>query len=429
MADTLLHVTYQVAGAPVDNNVFTKEVTIGSTDVRLPEDSAALTFGSIVEVWSHSWQQWCPGRVEDNCDGVVTVFFLYPDMSHESEPIMKKLPVGHDDIRLPLSESNTLGLVVGSPVELYSNSLAQWLAGRVHELKDGGVVVGFMYPEMGPTDGVAIKELPFGHQDLRLPSYSPGEAGYLLGVAIEVYSHSRQFWCPGIVDAVGESMITCAIRYPDLTEDTDPAIKVLPVGDPDLRLAGDIGKSSEFGQIALGQAAHNGNDSLDIEDAESRVGILLSVRRRASELAQSGVAAAQNRHVQITCASATTGGVVLGTGGGVAGLATGAITGAAVGVIPALFTFGLSIPLGAMIGGTAGLCVGTAVGGTTGVVAGGTVGYGAYAKRLEIASVVNGCTSRPAHVIEKTPGVHSLLEADKTPEKTPENRVNKVGLK
>merc|ERR1712190_628396 len=93
---------------------------------------------------------------------------------------------------------------------------------------------------------------------------------------------------------------------------------------------------------------------------------------------------ASNKTVQVTAASAAGGAVTLGTAGGVTGLATGGTLGAAIGLVPALFTFGLSIPIGAAIGGGCGLVAGTAVGGTTGLVGGGAVGYGAFTKRDEI---------------------------------------------
>jgi hypothetical protein len=69
------------------------------------------------------------------------------------------------------------------------------------------------------------------------------------------------------------------------------------------------------------------------------------------------------------------GAVAMGATGGAVGMASGSVLGAVVGLVPALFTFGLSIPVGAVLGGSAGLCVGTAVGGTTGLVAGGAAGY------------------------------------------------------
>lgn len=72
----------------------------------------------------------------------------------------------------------------------------------------------------------------------------------------------------------------------------------------------------------------------------------------------------------VTTASAVTGAVVGGTSGG----AFGTVAGAAVGIVPAIFTFGLSIPAGAMIG----LCAGTTIGGSAGAVGGGVVGYTGY---------------------------------------------------
>ncbi|CAE7650892.1 unnamed protein product, partial [Symbiodinium pilosum] len=63
----------------------------------------------------------------------------------------------------------------------------------------------------------------------------------------------------------------------------------------------------------------------------------------------------------------------------------GSLVGGAIGILPALFTFGLSIPVGAAIGGGAGLAVGAAAGATAGAVSGGAAGYGAYAKRGQIS--------------------------------------------
>jgi len=68
---------------------------------------------------------------------------------------------------------------------------------------------------------------------------------------------------------------------------------------------------------------------------------------------------------------------------------TGGAIGAAVGVIPAFFTFGLSIPIGAAIGGGTGLVVGTAGGATVGAVGGGAAGYGVETHKKEIQSGVN----------------------------------------
>merc|ERR1712050_731378 len=79
--------------------------------------------------------------------------------------------------------------------------------------------------------------------------------------------------------------------------------------------------------------------------------------------------------------SAAVGGAVLG---GTTTGAFGAVAGAAVGIIPAFFTLGLSVPVGAMTA----LCVGTAVGGSAGAVGGGLVGYGGFTHRKKISDGV-----------------------------------------
>ena len=48
------------------------------------------------------------------------------------------------------------------------------------------------------------------------------------------------------------------------------------------------------------------------------------------------------------------GAAALGATGGATGLAAGSAVGAALGLVPAIFTFGLSIPVGAAIGGLGG---------------------------------------------------------------------------
>jgi len=106
--------------------------------------------------------------------------------------------------------------------------------------------------------------------------------------------------------------------------------------------------------------------------------------KTASATREKTVEIASNKTVQVTAASATGGAVAMGTAGGITGLATGGTIGAAIGLVPAIFTFGLSIPVGAAIGSGCGLVAGTAVGGTTGFVGGGAVGYGAFTRKEEI---------------------------------------------
>merc|ERR1712232_849442 len=118
-----------------------------------------------------------------------------------------------------------------------------------------------------------------------------------------------------------------------------------------------------------------------------------STEQKALELAGVTVKLAKKPQTQVTVASATVSGVALGTAGGAVGLAAGGLAGAAVGVVPAVFTFGLSIPIFALIGGSAGLCLGTVAGGATGAVGGGAVGYGVYGKKTEIYNGASKCAS------------------------------------
>jgi len=96
-----------------------------------------------------------------------------------------------------------------------------------------------------------------------------------------------------------------------------------------------------------------------------------------------------NPKAKATMGGAAGGAVAGGASGGAAGLMTGGALGAAVGVIPAFFTFGLSIPIGAAIGGGTGLVVGTAGGATVGAVGGGAAGYGVETHKKEIQNGMN----------------------------------------
>lgn len=73
--------------------------------------------------------------------------------------------------------------------------------------------------------------------------------------------------------------------------------------------------------------------------------------------------------------SAVGGAVALGAGGGATGLVGGGAIGAALGLVPAAFTFGLSIPVGAAIGSSIGAVAGSTVAGAAGFLGGGVLGY------------------------------------------------------
>lgn len=88
--------------------------------------------------------------------------------------------------------------------------------------------------------------------------------------------------------------------------------------------------------------------------------------------------------VQATAGAAAVGTVTGGAAGAATGAVAGAAVGGAVGVPLALFTFGMSIPIGAVLGAGAGAVVGIGGGAAFGLVAGGAAGYGAYNKKDEI---------------------------------------------
>jgi len=71
---------------------------------------------------------------------------------------------------------------------------------------------------------------------------------------------------------------------------------------------------------------------------------------------------------------AVAGAVVLGSVGGASGSAVGGLIGAGLGVVPAIFTFGLSIPISAALGSGVGLCLGTVTGSSVGLVSGAWMG-------------------------------------------------------
>jgi len=101
-----------------------------------------------------------------------------------------------------------------------------------------------------------------------------------------------------------------------------------------------------------------------------------------------------DKRVQVTAASAAGGAVVVGTAGGAVGTVAGAGTGALVGLPAAIFTFGLSIPICATIGGGMGCVAGATSAGAVGGVAGGAAGYNAHKYQHEIAGGAQSAWSK-----------------------------------
>merc|ERR1712084_126116 len=107
------------------------------------------------------------------------------------------------------------------------------------------------------------------------------------------------------------------------------------------------------------------------------MGRSVEVMNLAAAKAFKGYELATTTKVGVTSTAAVAGAVV----GGAATGTFGTVAGAAVGIVPAIFTFGLSIPAGAVVGG----CVGTAVGGSVGAVSGGALGYAGFTHRKTIS--------------------------------------------
>lgn len=126
---------------------------------------------------------------------------------------------------------------------------------------------------------------------------------------------------------------------------------------------------------------------------ERAIDVATKTSKKTTELYTATREIVSQRSFQTTVASAATGAVTLGAGGGVTGLAAGGVAGAAAGVPFALFTFGLSIPIGAALGGGAGLIAGATAGATTGAVGGGAAGYGVYKKKDDIRGALPSAAS------------------------------------
>jgi hypothetical protein len=136
-------------------------------------------------------------------------------------------------------------------------------------------------------------------------------------------------------------------------------------------------------------------------------------KTKTSELSSKISVAVKDRGVQVTAASAIGGAAAMGASGGAAGLTTGTVIGAACGVVPAFFTFGLSIPIGAALGGATGLCAGSVAGGTAGLVGGGLAGRSVHNNQDEIHQRVKGTLNKANgckdYMAEKTKGYKDFV--------------------
>jgi len=113
-------------------------------------------------------------------------------------------------------------------------------------------------------------------------------------------------------------------------------------------------------------------------------------KARAKAVGEVVTDVAADKCVQVTAASAGAGAMALGTAGAASGALVGGATGVLIGLVPALFTFGLSIPVGAVVGSSAGVCMGGAAGTTAGFAGGGVAGCVGYKCRAMPGTLLRG---------------------------------------
>ncbi|CAK0890667.1 unnamed protein product [Prorocentrum cordatum] len=162
------------------------------------------------------------GGIKDKLKGAAGgIKNMFGGKEKEPEEQLPMLPAGQPE--------GGHGLQVGDAVEVYSNSKQAWCPGTVEKVSGQMVTVTYQTPG-GAAGELARKELPGTHETLRrtrggaqatptggpaspqasAPGGYPAHAshGLQVGDAVEVYSNSKQAWCPGTVEKVSGQMVT-----------------------------------------------------------------------------------------------------------------------------------------------------------------------------------------------------------------------------
>lgn len=100
-----------------------------------------------------------------------------------------------------------------------------------------------------------------------------------------------------------------------------------------------------------------------------------------------------------------------GSGAGALGLVAGGSFGAVCGLLPALVTFGVSVPTGAVLGGTTGLVTGAAAGGAAGAVGGGIVARVGWVRRSQLERSANAAWAKVHSLAGSVPGLRHCRTA------------------
>uniref|UniRef100_A0A7S4UJA6 PPPDE domain-containing protein n=1 Tax=Alexandrium monilatum TaxID=311494 RepID=A0A7S4UJA6_9DINO len=161
-------------------------------------------------------------------------------------------------------DDNGPRLVAGDVVEVFSNSHRTWCLGRIDSIDGTGMAtVTFRLPHAGPNE-LATKLLPLGHKHVRrakpdakfdakvdakadakvdAKADTKAEAmkatpdtyeRLVTGDLVEIYSNSKQVWCPGYVDSVYGKSFKVAFQLPGYPEG-ELAHKELPIDHKDVR--------------------------------------------------------------------------------------------------------------------------------------------------------------------------------------------------
>lgn len=134
--------------------------------------------------------------------------------------------------------------------------------------------------------------------------------------------------------------------------------------------------------------------------AETASTVKQASKQKAIQIGSSLPGLPQDHSSHAILAAATGGAIAVGASAGSAGAVAGGTLGAAFGTVPALFTFGMSIPLGAAVGSSIGLCAGVVTGGTVGFWGGGGAGAGciALSKQQHIGACIS-CARETANSV------------------------------
>jgi len=204
-----------------------------------------LGIGSCLEVFSNSYNAWCPGVVYGIDSSSILVAYQVPGEPADANISTKTVAIDSTEIRTPTETGSWLT----ASVEVYSHSNKAWCLGKVTENNGGVLSVVFFYPNEPPDSVPVMKQLALGDKDLRLrgidaafqfsSATGAGHDTLQVNSAVEVFSNSLAVWCPGIVQSLKDGVATVAFYYPDMDPDTEaPAVKDLPLGHQDLCVPG-----------------------------------------------------------------------------------------------------------------------------------------------------------------------------------------------